>query len=721
MHSKPTVTESIEEGAPAFLLDPVTGGTGPERFAAFAVARSTGSDLTYRIPPGMSCVRGALHQLSVQKKLRVGVLLREVERPSFPCLDAGVPAAGLAPLPETLLALAHWAGTYYCAPPARVYQSMAPRFVWDAEAASTREKRFPRALLEEGRSLRGESGGPRKKLAGFVPTQPPPLRPEQLAAAEAVLAESAGTTLLYGVTGSGKTEVYLHIAARTLEEGRQVLMLVPEIALTPQMCARFRERFGPLLAVLHSGVTQKEHEQEWLRVNQGIARVVLGVRSAVFAPLHRIGLIVVDEEHDSSYKSDEFPCYQARDMAVKRAQLEGARCVLGSATPSLESYWNAAEGRYRTAALPQPVSGKRARWEVLDVRSTLRTRAARAVGKVEHDAPLVIHDRVRNELRANAAQDNLGLVILNRRGYAHFALCTSCGESLRCPNCSVSTTLHERGRVEICHYCSYKTELRSACPTCRSTQGFLGVGFGTQNVEEELRRRCPEVPIERLDRDVLTSNTRLAALLDRFRAGETKCLVGTQILSKGHDFPDVTLVAVLHVEDGLHLPDFRSAERTFQLLIQAGGRAGRAHKEGLVIVQTASPEHPVLTLAEAGRVDDFLKTELETRKLAWLPPWSRMLLLEVALRGESEARTLADAVRAALIAHWQAQGFTERQVRLSGPQPAALPRLRGLHRFHLCISAMKSLHPSKLVPESLGIPASMRAKVRIDVDPQSFL
>jgi primosomal protein N' (replication factor Y) len=686
-----------------------------EKYGLFAVANATAHELTYRIPAGLQqqMQRGVLCALPVQGRKLVGAFLGWCDKPSFECRPVEGIIENCPPLKSKLVDLLYWVAGYYCAPLGRTIHLAGPGFLWSPEAHLKRHKRTEK----RARKIRNETENEALPLKQ--------LTEEQQAAVRAVASSEDGrTTLLQGVTGSGKTEVYLHLVAQTLESGKTALVLVPEIALTPQMCERFRVHFPRQLAVLHSGLTAVEYEREWFRAAGGEAGVVLGVRSAVFAPLENIGLIIVDEEHEQSYKCDEFPCYQARDVAVKRSQLENARCLLGSATPSLESFLNAERGRYSKVQLQTRHSRLSNRTELFQYRPKLHSTGGIGRGVVKSSqfsftGPVVAQGVV--DLIADAhARGEQSMVILNRRGFAQFVLCGDCGEALKCPNCSVSTTLHSRGTRELCHYCGFSRPTLSECTSCKSSK-LVHMGIGTQNLEQELSERIHGLVVDRLDRDVLTSHSRLSEIISKFRSGETHCLVGTQMLSKGHDFPKVTLVAVLNVEDGLFVPDYRSAERTFQLLCQAAGRSGRGRIAGVVAVQSLGANHPVIHLALEGAVDRFLADELQMRQLGWHPPVCRQILVEMQHSNENYLLQQAAQLQKDLSEIWQAQKLTPADVRLTGPMPAVLSKLRGVHRVHLVISARKEIHPARLVPPELSVRKELQHIMRVDVDPFSFL
>jgi primosomal protein N' (replication factor Y) len=692
--------------------------TASGQYGLFAVANATAHELTYEIPEEMlaQMLPGVLCELPVQGRRAVGVFLSICSKPSFTCR----PVAGLVPdcpaLKPRVLELVQWLSHYYLSPLGRSIHLAAPGFVWNAAAHAKRLKRQERAAAKKERSI--------------APSAPKPqplktLNPEQSNVRDDLRALDPGhTALLQGVTGSGKTEVYLHLVRDALDAGGRALILLPEIALTPQMCERFRVHFPEELAVLHSGLSNAEHEREWFRVARGEARVVLGVRSAVFAPVEDLRLIVVDEEHEQSYKCDEFPCYHARDVAVKRAQLENARCILGSATPSLESYLNAERGKYKKVMLRAKHSRQTNRVEIFQYRPKIHSTGGLARGIVRSSQfsfqGHVMAPGVVELLRETHSRGEQSMVILNRRGFAQFALCGDCGTALQCPHCSVSTTLHARGSKELCHYCGFSRPTLKHCPSCGSEK-LVQMGLGTQNMEQELTERIPGLVVDRLDRDVLTSTSRLSEIINRFRTGETQCLVGTQMLSKGHDFPRVTLVVILNVEDGLFVPDFRASERTFQLLCQASGRTGRGELPGLIAVQSLGASHPVVSLALEGNVERFLADELKMRQLGWHPPVCRQVLIEMQHSSEAHLMQLGLLLQKELASAWTTLGLTPQNVRLTGPLPAVLSKLRGQYRVHLVIAAQRDVHPSKLFPQELMFRKEFQNLLKVDVDPFSFL
>ncbi len=452
------------------------------------------------------------------------------------------------------------------------------------------------------------------------------LTKDQTAAVEAILAtlSTFAVHLLYGVTGSGKTEVYLRVIAAAVAAGGQALVLVPEIALTPQLLDRFRRRFSAGVAVVHSGLTDNERRDAWRAAHSGAARIVIGTRSAVFTPLTKLALIVVDEEHDASYKQQEGFRYSARDLAVVRARRAAVPIILGSATPSLETLENAAGGRYARHVLPlRPGRARAPRMSLVDLRrhpvdQGLSTPAISAIGAHLHAGGQVI-------------------VFLNRRGYAPTLFCNSCGWVAPCAHCDARMTLHRRAQQLRCHHCGAHAPVPVICGNCG--QALLAVGQGTERVEETLTRLFPDAPLARLDRDTASARGSIQTVLDRVHSGEARILVGTQMLTKGHHFPEVTLVVILDADQGLFASDFRATERLAQTIIQVAGRAGREERAGEVMIQTQYPEHPQLTRLIAEGYESFAASALAERREAGWPPYSRLALL----RAEAKDRSGLDA------------------------------------------------------------------------------
>ena len=480
--------------------------------------------------------------------------------------------------------------------------------------------------------------------------------------------------LLYGVTGSGKTEVYLNAIEAVLRQGRSALLLVPEIALTPAMAGQFLARFPGRVAILHSAFTDVERSDEWRRIRSGAASVVIGTRSGVFAPVRNLGLIVVDEEHDGSYKQEETPRYHGRDVAVVRAHDAGACVLLGSATPSLESRYNAESGKYTLLELPARIEERpMPTVELVDMRQEFLETRKQATFSRKLTAALA-------ERLANHEQT---IILLNRRGFSSFVACRACGERVECVNCSVTLTFHKRDRRLLCHYCGYAQKPPSACPKCSSDHIYF-LGLGSERVEEELHRDFPAARIARLDRDTATGGRRFETILNGFRKGDYDILVGTQMIAKGHDIPNVTLVGVISADMGLGVPDFRAAERTFQLLTQVAGRAGRGSVPGIVLIQTIQPDHYAIRLAAAQDYGAFYEKELAFRRALHYPPFSAMA--NVLVRGEKKEVALGMSTSLARL-------FTPPpdKLRVLGPAEAPVARLRNEYRYQFVIKAARRI------------------------------
>jgi primosomal protein N' (replication factor Y) len=516
--------------------------------------------------------------------------------------------------------------------------------------------------------------------------------------------------LLHGVTGSGKTEIYIRAMREALQRGRTAMMLVPEIALTPVFSRRLRAHFGDAVAIFHSSLTTGERFDEWGRLKRGEARVVIGTRSAVFAPVGDLGVIVVDEEHEASYRQQESPYYNGRDTAVMRALKEGTVVVLGSATPSLESFQNARVGKYRYLRLSNRIANRAmARAEILDMREVFR-----GGGKPEVFAPELLA-----AIEETHARGEQSIILLNRRGYSSFVLCRSCGERINCANCDVTLTFHRSERSLICHYCNLRRRVPDACPACAG-QFIYFIGEGTEQIEEILRARFPTLRIARLDRDTTARRSTYEQAIIRFGAGELDMLVGTQMIAKGHDFPNVTLVGVVSVDAGLAMPDFRSAERAFQLITQVAGRAGRGDLPGRVLIQTFHPHHYALRHACAQDYEGFFDEEINYRRNLSYPPF--VALASLLVHGEDLTRVQATAaeVRRALD---DANG--DRIVRVLGPAPAPLARLRGEHRIQILLKSrnrprLRTLVELALV-EAARVPGCDIASVNVEIDPVNLM
>ena len=517
------------------------------------------------------------------------------------------------------------------------------------------------------------------------------------------------TALLHGVTGSGKTELYLRLSAEVRNSGKRVLMLVPEIALTPQVAALFRQTFHERVAIQHSGLSDGERHDQWQRIRRGDVDVVVGTRSAVFSPLRDVGLIIVDEEHDTSYKQDESPRYNGRDVALVRAQRAGALAVLGSATPSMESYANAVSGKYERIVLERRVMDRPlAQVTVVDMREEYAA-----------EGPDVILSRaLRDGIAARVDRKEQAIVLLNRRGFATAVFCRQCSGTIDCPNCSVSLVVHGEGasRRARCHYCNYSARVPNACPTCKAPY-LEQMGFGTERVEAQVKKQCPDARVARIDRDSVRRKGALTALLQKFRAGEIDVLVGTQMIAKGHDFPRVTLVGVVSADVGLGMADFRASERTFQLLTQVAGRAGRGETPGEAIVQTIYPTHYSIQLACRQDYAGFFEHEMHFRTAMRYPP--TVSLINAVVRAKTYAGAIDDA--ATLVGEMRQGDPSLKYYRVLGPAPAPLGKLRGEYRAQFLVKGSNRRRMREALVAALAARPEIARRTAVDIDPLSVL
>jgi primosomal protein N' (replication factor Y) (superfamily II helicase) len=515
--------------------------------------------------------------------------------------------------------------------------------------------------------------------------------------------------LLHGITGSGKTEVYIRAMRAALANDKSSLMLVPEISLTPVFSRRLRAVFGEEVAILHSNLSAGERYDEWRRIRNGNARVVIGTRSAVFAPLSHLGLIIVDEEHDTSYRQNEMPYYHGRDLAVMRANMSNAVIILGSATPSMETFENAHSGKYRHLKLPDRIGGRPlAKAELVDMREVFKK-----TGK-----DVVLSPKLISAVEETHAKGEQSMILLNRRGFSTFVLCRSCGESLRCKNCDITMTYHRRDGHLICHYCSYAVNTPSVCPFCEGEFLYF-IGQGTEQVEEILRKRFPQLTIARIDRDSMKRKGEMARTLDAFDRGEIDILLGTQMIAKGHDFHNVTLVGVVSVDTGLGLPDFRSAERTFQLLTQVAGRAGRGSLPGIVLIQSYYPEHYALRFAVDQDFDGFYNEEMKYRQRLGYPPYfvlaSIMIIHRKLEYAEKNARLLRDSLDRA---------NSDKRTRILGPAQASIARIKNQYRQQIILKAENRRELRVILDAALAEAEALGCDLRIiqlEIDPVNLM
>ena len=674
---------------------------------------------------------------------------------------------GEAPiLSEELLALATWISGYYCCPIESVMRSLLPQVIRRAEVGWKKQlfvqparkidndeigklrRRAPRqaelleaisrleapmraadllrqtaldnqtlrALVKRGLAELREEAVVRDPHADeqFIATSNLVLNPEQsLALKEIAQAlgspESARPILLHGVTGSGKTEIYLQAIRATLERGRSAIVLVPEISLTPQTVERFKGRFAEAqdaVAVLHSHLSEGERHDEWHKIHSGRARIVIGARSAVFAPLKNLGLIVVDEEHENTYKQEEAPRYHARDVAVVRAKIEKCVVLLGSATPSLESYYNAARGKYRLTTLTQRVDeNQMPLMRVVDLRQERRKEKAIAI----------LSEKLRAAIADRLEKREQTILFLNRRGFSTSLLCSNCGEARNCPNCSVALTFHRHVARLSCHLCGHTAAVPKKCPAC-GKDALIYAGFGTEKVESTVAHIFPKATVRRMDADSMTRKEAYRETLRSFRAGKIDILVGTQMIAKGLHFPNVTLVGIINADLALHLPDFRAGERTFQLLTQVAGRAGRGETPGEVFVQTYTPFSPSIQFARHHDFAGYFQQELEFRERCDFPPFKHAILITVRSAHEARAKFSAETLMRRLKERLGTEFV------LGEPTPAPLEKLQGQFRFHILMRGEAITRLSRLVRETLDkLTFPEDVTVTADVDPYQLL
>ncbi len=528
------------------------------------------------------------------------------------------------------------------------------------------------------------------------------LSPGQLSALEAISVANPGACiLLHGTTGSGKTEVYMQAIERVLDEGGGAIVLVPEISLTPQTVGRFRSRFGDLVAVVHSRLGRGERLDQWDRVASGDARIVVGARSAVFAPVNRLQLVIIDEEHEASYKHFSAPRYHARDVARRLVEERGATLVLGSATPSLEALHAAEHGAIVAVRMPERVGGGiRPRIEIIDLSAEFLAGNRSMFSR-----------RLAEELRQVAAKGQKAILLLNRRGYASFLLCRECGHVPGCTRCSTSLTFHESGATLVCHHCGESSHAPGVCPMCRSPY-LRRFGAGTQRVANEVSSLLPELPVIRMDADTTSVKGGHEARLAEFEAVSSGVLVGTQMVAKGLDYPEVTLVGVVSADTTLHIPDIRSGERTFQMLEQVAGRAGRGHEEGRVLVQTYWPEHPAIRALALNDPEVFYARERQQRQELHFPPYGRLANILVTASADSLARRCATSVAEEL------SNAAPPEWEILGPAPAPLARLKNRFRWHVLVKTpVDSPLPTKLRAALQGVKSIEEVIVTVDIDP----
>ncbi len=739
----------------------------PGAIARVIIDRTTDREFDYRVPEAMldRIVVGSRVRVPVRNRLLSATVVDLPDSSPFEKLrDVDSIAGGHPVLRPVLLRMARWMADYYCCPVETAMRAVLPQVIRDSAAGHRErlharllktpdpgelaviEKRAPRQadvlrhlLASPGASvaltvLQKKCGASRAALdaleekgwvttqtetvwrdpygdESFLPSIPLTLNGEQAAAHDillAAIADPAGAKpiLLHGVTGSGKTEIYLQGLQAVLDAGKSAIVLVPEISLTPQTVERFKSRFSSHgVAVLHSHLSGGERHDEWHRIHTGKARIVIGARSAVFAPLDHLGLIVVDEEHENSYKQEEAPRYHARDLAVLRASMEPCAVLLGSATPSLESYHNAVSGKYRLVELRNRVDDRQMpHIRIVDMR--MRSKKATAQ---------VLSDLLVAAIGQRLERSEQTILFLNRRGFNTSLTCPACGHVCGCPNCSVALTYHRGDGRLVCHLCGHIERVPAKCPKC-SDAGIKYAGTGTEKVEDAVARIFPKARLARMDADAMTRKEAYRETLGAFRAGKIDILVGTQMIAKGLHFPNVTLVGIVNADLTLHLPDFRAAERTFQLLVQVAGRAGRGEVNGEVFVQSHTPFSPAIQFARQHDFAEFWDQEREFRAQWSYPPFSHMVLIHLKSGNERLAEFSAETLHRRLKEHLPPDVF------LGEPAPAPLKKSKGQYRFHIVLRTPRILPLSRYLREKLAaLTFPEDVHVAVDVDPYQLL
>lgn len=707
--------------------------------------------LTYKIPAGLELRVGDPVKVRLRKKIMDGSVvklsaqgpagakyeIKPVESASdeFPVLDAGT------------LRILEWAADYYHYPIGEVLRTFLPPDPSPRKKNAYRLSTKGRAKIAAGEKLKGKKqrevldfvgeregvflspeqrdAAKRLVLAGWlekyvvedesmpeaapITSRAPSLTDHQAEAmaeiGKAIEARKFETFLLEGVTGSGKTEVYLHATELALQKGQSVLVVVPEISLTPQLVARFKARLGERIALLHSGISDGERSRAWHMLNKGAYRICIGARSASLAPIKNLGLVIVDEEHDSALKQEDHLRYSGRDIAIVRAKFAGCPVILGSATPSLETFHNASVGRYKHLRLPERTRGQ-------------QMPTVEVVDQSKYSREDTITPPLQFAIRQAIASGGQVMLLLNRRGFSSFLLCKGCGFVPECPNCSVSLTNYKNSSLLKCHYCGHSDEVPEACAKCAHPELEPGT-LGTEALEESVKALFPQARVIRIDRESMERKGTLERALDSIAKKEVEIVIGTQIIAKGHDFPDIALVGVVNADSSFHLPDFRASEKSFQLFTQMAGRAGRGSRPGRVFLQTYNPAHPSVVHAKAHDFRSFAEEELRQRHAFQYPPFTRLARILVSSTSASLAESTAERVAAAL-----ERSLGESRIEILGPAPAVLAKVQNRHRWSIILKSpqagkLHALLKSALPP--LLAKLDRRAAVQVDVDPVSLM
>ncbi len=685
-------------------------------FLHVAVPRPFEDLFTYRCPPELEDQAGAGKRVIApfgKQKITGYIIDTSKELPAHH--PNRISAEGIKPIysildpdpliDETMLSLCKWASEYYMFPIGMVLKT-AFAGIPEGKAAAASKKKFN--IPDSFREVSDEVSVP--------PCLTTPQKDVLLKLSDSIAGGNFAVHLLHGITGSGKTEVYMSALEEVIKRGRRGIVLVPEIAITPQLIMRFVSRFGDKVAVLHSGLTEAERRCEWIRIKEGKVDVVIGVRSAIFAPVDKLGLVVVDEEHEHTYKQEEGFRFNARDVAVMRAKLSKATVILGSATPSLESYYNTVVGKYCYLSLPDRIN-------------KLPLPPVRVVDLRKKYGFSIFTDELLDAIRSGIERGEQSLLFLNRRGFSPFLLCLDCGHSPQCPNCSVSLTYHKGDGNLCCHYCDYIIKPPDTCSECKGCR-WKAFGAGTERVEEELKKLLPDARIVRMDRDTTSKRGAHMRIFRSMKNKDADILIGTQMVTKGLDLPDITLVGVLLADATLHLPDFRSGERTFQFLTQVAGRAGRGTKGGDVIVQTFNPEHYAIRHASGHDFKGFYDDESSFRKALGYPPFKRLVRLLIKGNNKDYVASASERLKDILSQN------SKEGIDILGPVSAPFSKIRGKHRWHIIIKGKDAKTLNRIVRKSLedlkrqrqghtttgSVPCMNKsAQVEVDIDPLSLL
>ncbi len=664
-----------------------------EKLVDLAVPVKVGSSFHYLLDESSNCnlrVGSVVQVTFARRKTHAFVLgfpeTTEVERKKLKPIESVLIAEPL--FDEKMLKFFRWVADYYCHPLGEVISAALPK-----QFVTASEKRKANASKKADLDF-----------ATFAKAAPPALTEEQTKALSLIDSECERPVLLHGVTGSGKTEVYIRALESVLAQGKGGMILVPEIALTPQLLGRFSSRFPGKVAVLHSDLSASERLAQWEKLRKGTASVVIGARSAVFAPVKNLGLIVVDEEHETSYKQEDSLRYHARDVAVVRAKLHGCRAILGSATPSLESYFNAQTGRYLYVPLLKRVHSRPLpKVQVVDLRV-----------KEDWQSPTTpwLSRQLLARMRSVLGNGQQCLLYLNRLGFAHFLYCIDCGHTWRCRQCDVALTYYKHPPKLECHYCGSTHGVPDTCEACSGTS-LDTLGVGTEQVEKELSALLPTARIARMDRSVIKTRTDLESILNSVANREIDVVIGTQMLAKGHDFPGIALVGILMADSTMNMPDFRANERTFQVITQVSGRAGRGSDSGEVVLQTFNPEAPILQQAIQGDTLSFYRQELASRSQVGFPPAKRLAMLRFQHRNEATVREFSHAV----VMYLHSRQIPALQI--LGPAEAPLSRLKNFYRWHCLIKSesVRDMQRALQIAKEYAEHLKSGVQMAVDVDP----